>query len=322
MQHTLKGYLKNALKGVAMGAADVVPGVSGGTIAFVTGIYEELIESINAIGPETIRSLRNEGLAATWRSVNGPFLLSLLIGIAISVFSLAKLMTFLMKDHPVPLWSFFFGLIIASAVYIGVQIKKWSVATVVTLLIGAIIAYTITILSPAEGDVGLPYLFLTGAVAICAMILPGISGSFIALLMGSYATILGAIGNFSSEPMASLPPIAAVMSGAVIGLLAFSRLLKWLFAKYHDLTMALLTGFMIGSLNKIWPWKQVLTYRINSHGESVPLLDTNVSPNDYVQLTGQPAQLALALGLMLAGILVVYLLSIVDMEKADHSAAS
>jgi len=320
MSYSTADLVKNAFKGMAMGAADVVPGVSGGTIAFITGIYETLIDSIHSVNLKTFNLLRRDGIGAAWKAVNGPFLLSLLIGIGISIMSLAKMVTYLMAEHPVPLWSLFFGLIIASVFYIGAQISKWSASTVISLIVGAAIAFGITLLTPAAGEVGLPYVFLTGMIAICAMILPGISGSFIALLMGAYTTVFGAIGNLTSDPSGSLPVVGTFAAGAVIGLLAFSRLLKWLFATYHDLTMALLTGFMIGSLNKVWPWKEVLSYRTNSHGKSVPLIDRNVDPNTFVEITGQDAQLGFALLLMIAGGFAVWLLSRFD--SAQDNATS
>lgn len=274
MKRTPKDYFVILLKGVAMGAADVVPGVSGGTIAFISGIYEELIDSINKVNFKTLKILKTEGINAMWRSVNGNFLISLLIGIGISVVSLAKIIRHLLETQPIMIWSFFFGLVLASIIYVAKQITKWSLMSVVLLILGAFTAYFITTLSPQIADVSYPYIFLSGALAICAMILPGISGSYILLLLGMYKPILDAI-HFRDFKI-----IGVLMLGAVVGLLSFSRLLKWLFDHYQNLTLATLTGFIIGSLNKIWPWKEVLNSEMID-GKLKILQEKSVSPFDF-----------------------------------------
>ena len=248
----LLDYVFITLKGMAMGAADVVPGVSGGTIAFISGIYEELITSINTINLSLFKTLRNDGLKAFWEKVNGNFLLALFLGIFISVLSLAKFLSWLLENQPVLLWSFFFGLVLASVFFVGKEIKKWTVGTIAIFVFGAALAYFITELPPNENVESIPYLFLSGALAVCAMILPGISGAFILVLLGSYKTILDAVHE------RDIKIIATVTIGAIFGLLSFARLLKWMFSHYKGLTLALLTGFILGSLNKIWPWKKVL----------------------------------------------------------------
>jgi len=259
-----------------MGAADVVPGVSGGTIAFISGIYEELLNSISAINLQRIKDLKEGGISKVWNEINGNFLVLLLSGIAVSVVSLAKGISYLLKNEPILLWSFFFGLVLASVVFVGKQINKWSIPTFVLLFLGAVIAYMITIVEPLISDTpSLFFLFLSGALAICAMILPGISGSFILVLLGAYSYILEAIHT------RNLQVIATVGLGAIVGLLSFSKILKWLFSRYKNFTLAGLTGFIIGSLNKIWPWKETLTWRENSHGEQVPLLQKSISPLDF-----------------------------------------
>lgn len=282
-----------------MGAADVVPGVSGGTIAFISGIYEELLKSISAINLETLTLLRKKGIKAVWKAVNGSFLVTLLAGIAVSVVSLAKGISYLLENQPILLWSFFFGLVLASVIFIGKQITKWNFSTVFMLLFGISIAYYITILEPLVSE-GASYwfLFLSGAIAICAMILPGISGSFILVLLGSYKIILGAIHS------RDFVTIAIVGSGAVVGLLSFSKVLKWLFSTYKNATLAGLTGFVIGSLNKIWPWKETLSWRFNSHGEQVPLLQKSVGP---FHVKGEP-QLLWACFFALLGYFVILIL--------------
>tara|TARA_R110002167_G_scaffold58047_21_gene164826 strand:+ start:1880 stop:2797 length:918 start_codon:yes stop_codon:yes gene_type:complete len=267
-------YLFITLKGMAMGAADVVPGVSGGTIAFISGIYEELITSINNVDLSLIKTWKNEGFKAFWNQLNGSFLLALFLGIFISLFSLATLVSWLLENEPIILWSFFFGLVLASIFFVGKEINKWYLGTIVSLLLGACVAFYITTLPPTENSQSLPYLFLSGAVAVCAMILPGISGAFILVLMGSYKTILDAVHD------RDIKLVATVALGAIFGLLSFAKLLKWMFKHHKDITLAVLTGFILGSLNKIWPWKEVLETR--TYGDKIiPILEQNISPFSF-----------------------------------------
>ena len=259
-----------------MGAADVVPGVSGGTIAFISGIYEELLNSISSFKFSLINVLNNEGIKVVWKKINGSFLLALFIGICFSVLSLAKLIENLLENHPILIWSFFFGLVLASIIYIAKQIKLWNIKCYLYLIFGLIFAYYITTLNPVITQNSSPwFLFLAGMIAICAMILPGISGSFILVLLGAYKPILNAINtkDFFS--------IIIFMAGAVLGLLTFSRVLKWLFSTYKNYTLALLIGFIAGSLNKIWPWKETISWRTNSKGIEVPFTTTSVSPFSF-----------------------------------------
>lgn len=272
-----------------MGAADVVPGVSGGTIAFITGIYEELIHSIKSIGPKTIIILRKEGVKAAWKSINGTFLLVLFLGIGVSIASLAKVISYLLEYQPIGVWSFFFGLVAASIFLVGKKVKKWNVVKVLALILASAGAFWITVLNGAAESDGLLYIFISGMVAICAMILPGISGSFILLLMGSYAVILEAVVS------KDFAVIGVFLVGCVIGLAAFSRVLSYLFKHFHDLTIAILTGFLIGSLNKIWPWKETISTRINSKGEEVPFIQENIMPNDQVGMAIMWAVIGFAL---------------------------
>ena len=294
MQRTLKDYLVIILKGLAMGAADVVPGVSGGTIAFISGIYEELITTISGVNFSLITTWKNQGFAKAWQQLNGNFLLALVSGIAISIFSLMKLTRFLLENHPILVWAFFFGLVLASVLFIGKQITKWTIVTIITLLVAAGLAYYITILPPLNTNDSSWFLFLSGALAICAMILPGISGAFILVLLGSYKTILDTVHEHD------LKTIVLVGLGAITGLLSFSRVLKWLFKNYENITLAGLTGFVLGSLNKIWPWKKVL--ESNTMGEKVVILkERSVLPANF---EGE-AQLTFALVLMVIGFLVI-----------------
>lgn len=309
MKKSSKDYLWLFLKGMAMGAADIVPGVSGGTVAFITGIYEQLIGSIGAIGPKTAVILVKEGPLSAWRSVNGNFLLTLMLGILTSVFTLSKIISYLLKTHPELLWSFFFGLILISALHIGRQIALWRLSTVLSLLAGVIVAYGITAISPTEIPLTPITLFLSGSIAICAMVLPGISGSFILLLLGMYAHVIGAVKSFD---VYSLGIFAA---GCLTGLLLFTRLLSWLLKHHHNITLAVLTGFMLGSLNKVWPWKQTLSTRINSHGETVPVEQSNVLPTQYLEISGQEPQLMFGLLLMLVAVVLVLGLERIGQQK-------
>lgn len=296
-----RNYLMLVLKGIGMGAADVIPGVSGGTIAFITGIYEELIGSIRSFDLTALRKLLRLDLRGFWRHVNGNFLVSVLLGIGISIFSLAKLMKYLLETHPIFVWSFFFGLIIASSWLVAREVKRWSVGTVIALVVGAAAAYLITVLNPVQTLTNPSWWFiiLSGAIAICAMILPGISGAFILLLMGMYSFIIGAVSSFQWSVLL----LFAV--GAVAGIISFSHLLSWLLARFHGLTVALLTGFMVGSLNKIWPWKQTLEYYTDSHGIQQPLVEQNILPSTYAQ-SGEPALLGWAILFMAIGFFLIW----------------
>jgi putative membrane protein len=296
------------LKGMSMGAADTVPGVSGGTIAFISGIYEELIRSIRAIGPDTLLVLRKRGLLAAWRQVNGGFLLTLLAGIATSILLLVRPITWALKNEPVLLWSFFFGLIAASIWLCGRQVRHWSMGPWTGLLVGTGLAVMIAFLNPAGEAESLWFFFLAGSIAICAMILPGISGSFILLLLGAYAPVMAALKGMD------IPVIVVFMAGCLAGLMAFSRLLNWMFTRQHDLTVATLTGFLLGSLVIVWPWKEVLSVRMVHAGKPdehlAPFVQRNVLPADFGRVTdmdqllgigNKDPKLLAAVGLMVAG---------------------
>jgi len=295
-----KEYLGITLRGVLMGGADVVPGVSGGTIAFITGIYQELLDSVSAINLNAFRLLLKGQFSDFWKTINGNFFIFLLIGIAASIISLAQILNEIVSNpeetkEKILLWSFFFGLITASSVYIGKQINKWNIKNILGLLIGTIIAFGITIMAPASGTDASWYLFFAGFIAICAMILPGISGSFILLLMGVYPIVLGSISNMveglktgDTEILMDNGFIICVFaSGCIVGLLSFARLVSFLFKKSPETTMAVLTGFLIGSLNKVWPWKETIESRLNSHGISVPYIQENQLPDEtgYVAMS-------------------------------------
>ncbi len=294
MKNTLLLYLK----GIAMGAADVVPGVSGGTIAFITGIYDELLRSIGAI-PGAAMLLFRGRIREAWAAANANFLLILLGGIFTSVLSLAKLITYLLEAHPIPVWSFFFGLILVSVHLVGKEIQRWDLSRIVGLILGVAFAYVITVAAPVQWSSGGLSLFFAGAIAICAMILPGISGSFILVLLGLYPVVLGAVKDLD------VAVLAIFAAGCLVGILSFARILSWTLERWRDLTLVFLTGLMLGSLNKVWPWKETLTWRINSHGERAPLLEQNLLPGAYGELTGQDPQLLLAIVLAISGIVLV-----------------
>lgn len=306
-----KDYVGIYFKGMGMGAADIVPGVSGGTVAFITGIYEQLIDSIGAIGPKTLTTLFKQGPVAAWHSINGNFLATLMLGILTSVFTLSKLISHLLDTQPVLLWSFFFGLILISALHIGKQIPQWRASTLIALVAGAVVAYGITAVSPTEIPLNPLTLFISGSIAICAMVLPGISGSFILLLLGMYAHVIGAVKSLD------IISLAIFAGGCLVGLLLFTRLLSWLLHHQHNATMAVLTGFMLGSLNKVWPWKQTLSTRINSHGEVVPVEQANLLPQQYLDISGQDPQLLFSLGLMILAVLLVLVLERLGASKSD-----
>ena len=261
------------LKGIAMGSADVVPGVSGGTIAFITGVYTELLDSIKAVNLQALIILFKQGPKAAWKAINGTFLVTLLAGILTAILTLAKVIHYLLDQHAVLLWSFFFGLILASSLHMAKQIKHWQPTTFMALFVGALIAAIISIASPTSIEASYLNIFIAGSIAICAMILPGISGSFILLLMGLYAPVLAAVKGFQLDIML----IFAL--GAVLGLMLFSRLLSWLLHHYQDLMFSLLTGFMLGALLKVWPWKETISYRLNSKGVEVPFEQLNRLPD-------------------------------------------
>lgn len=283
-----------------MGAADVVPGVSGGTIAFITGIYDTLLESIRRVNPSIIGIWKREGFKAAFDHINGLFLITLFSGIILSILTLAKLISWLLVEHPIPLWSFFFGLILISVVHVLKQVEKKNIVTGVFLLLGVGFAYTITVVSPLQmADTSLN-IFIAGMIAICAMILPGISGSFILLLLGMYGPILAAAKGLQIDVL------TLFMLGCVVGILSFSHVLSWLLKNFRDYTLTFLTGLMLGTLPKIWPWKETISWRTNSKGEQVPLVQHNLSPFEFESVIQQPSQLTLAIVMMLVGIGLVW----------------
>lgn len=252
-------YIMVAVKGACMGAADVIPGVSGGTIAFITGIYDQLIGSINSINGTALKLFFSGKFKEFWKHINGSFLVSLFSGILVSVLSLAGLMQYLLEHHPIQTWAFFFGLIVASSIFILRGIQGWNMKSAMFPVLGVVLGIVVCTLSPTQTPDALWFIFLSGAIAICAMILPGISGSFILLILGKYKYIMGAITGLTTGAAVgeSLVILCVFAVGAVCGILAFSRLLHWLLARFNKETLMVLAGFIIGSLVKVWPWSNM-----------------------------------------------------------------
>jgi putative membrane protein len=297
--NSIKKYALTYFKGMAMGAADIVPGVSGGSIALIAGIYQELLDSINSISLANFKILLRGEPKQFYKAVNGSFLLSLLLGIMTSIFVLSKLITYLMEEHPIPLWSFFTGLILVSAFLILKEIKRWHLGVVLAILIGTFVAWWVTNLPPTTTPDALWFTFLSGSIAICAMILPGISGSFILLILGQYEGILQAV---TERNFLKLFVFAA---GCIVGILSFSRLVSWLLRKYYSITIGLLSGFMLGSVNELWPWKIVTAWRTSSSGEQKPFLTDNLLPADYLAQVGEQPQILAAVLAFAFGIVLV-----------------
>ena len=300
MKRGIKDYGMLMLKGIAMGAADVVPGVSGGTVAFIVGIYEELINSIKSINPTNLKLLFSLRIAEFWKAINANFLLALVSGIAISIFSLAKLITYLLENEPVLVWAFFFGLVLSSTYFVAKTITQWDWKTYLFFVIGTVGAYFITVATPTETPNNLFFIFLCGAIAICAMILPGISGSFILVLLGKYFYIMSAVKSLDIVVM------LVFICGAFIGITSFSNVLSFLLRRFHNTTIATLAGFMLGSLNKVWPWKETVETYVDSHGHIKPLVEENIQPNTLLWE---------GIGLMLFGFILVYVLEKISQKK-------
>ncbi len=292
----LKKYGLNYLKGMAMGAADIVPGVSGGSIALIAGIYQELLDSINAFNWNNLLLLKSFQIKEFYLRLNGNFLLSLVLGIMTSIFALSRVITYLMDEHPIPLWSFFSGLILVSAFLILKETKKWNFVIVISIAMGTAFAWWVTNLPPTTTPDAPWFTFVAGAIAICAMILPGISGSFVLLILGQYERILQAVLD------KDIFTLALFASGCLVGILSFSRVVAYLLRRFHAATIGLLSGFMLGSVNELWPWKLVTSWRTSSSGKEVPFLTENILPGEYLSQVGLQPQLGWAIGSFFFGI--------------------
>ncbi len=285
-----------------MGAADSVPGVSGGTVAFITNIYDELINSIKSMNLNALKILFKEGFPAFWKSVNGNFLLTLMLGILSSLLLLSRTVLFLLENFTQHIMSFFMGLILASCWYVASKISLWNATAAFLILLGVALTIALSFVPQSMVEPSLMFIFFSGALAICAMILPGISGAFILLLLGVYQPILNAVGNFD------FLTLFIFMVGCATGLIAFSNILSYLLNQYRNITLAFLSGVLAGSLYTLWPWKKPSIFGINNSGESVPIQFSNLWPEDYELLTGEPVDLWICLLLMVIGACLVYFL--------------
>lgn len=318
----VRDYVGLSLRGMAMGASDIVPGVSGGTMALILGIYEELIDSIRTIGrPQLWRAVLKFQIKEIFQIVNWQFLLAVGMGIGLAILILARPLEWMLVNQPVYLWSFFFGLVVASAYTVSRRIPKWNVKLLLALVIGTIAAYIIVGLVPARTPDTWWFLFLAGALASCAMILPGISGAFILFILGKYATVLGAVNN------RELLPLLLVAAGAAVGLVTFAQFLSWLFKRYHDFTLAILIGLMLGSLRKLWAWKEDVAWLVDqagefildSHGEIQVIKQINVLPD--VSTSAGITETGLAVGLAIFGAVLVLLIEWYAQKKEKAEAA-
>ena len=250
----MKNYIALIFKGIGMGAANVIPGVSGGTIALITGIFEPLIESIKSFNLQALKLLFKGKFKEFAQHINLKFLVLVFLGIGIAIVSIAKLFDYLFDNYPIYIWAFFFGLVLASVYFVAKTITKWNMSTIISFVVGTAIALIISFLKPASEDSSLWYLIICGAVAACSMILPGLSGSFVLILMGNYQLVM--INAVNEHKLNILLPVVA---GAGVGLVVFSNILSWIFKKFHNQTIAVLSGFIFGSLSILWPWKNPIT---------------------------------------------------------------
>ncbi len=280
--------VKLILKGVAMGIAEIIPGVSGGTIAFITGIYEKLLNSIEAFGPQLITNYKEGGVSTVLDRIDATFLLQLLIGMVCGIFIGLYAVTYLLENYPEPLWGFFMGLIIASSIYMIRSMDKHSIVSIILIALGALVAYLVTSMTPSHGNEGLLFVFFSGAIAICALILPGVSGSFILLMLGMYTIVIGNLKGLIESPSSSEMILMSVFAlGCLIGLMTFSRLVSWTFIKYKNETTALLIGLMIGSLFKIWPWRIATKILNKDTSEIITSFNSDMLSSDHIKILSE-----------------------------------
>ncbi len=307
----MKDYLLNFTKGLAMGAANVIPGVSGGTIALITGIFQKIIDSFKSFDITALRLFFTGKFKEFAKHTNLYFLISVFLGAVISILSFAKVLSFLFDNYPIHVWSYFFGLILASVFYVGKTIDKWSFSTIIFFILGTAIAIFISILNPAKENDSILYLFICGVIAACSMILPGLSGSFILILLGNYHLVM--IDSVINFDMYVLLP---VVFGAGFGLLAFSYFLSWIYKKYRNQTIAILTGFILGSLSILWPWKQTISTYIDRHGIVKPFIQKNILPNNYLDITNNDPHIMAAIIFVILGFLTIFILEKLAQAKS------
>lgn len=305
LKRWLDSYALITLKGMAMGAADVVPGVSGGTIAFITGIYERLLLALKSFTPKALVILKREGFAACWQHVDGTFLVSLFAGVLLSIAGLSHGIVYALENYPLQVWGFFCGLILAASVYIARSLDLLHSKTLLAIGAGVLVALLVAVLRPVDVPVNSVTVFLAGAIAICAMILPGVSGSFLLLIMGMYPVIIQAVTELN------LTILSLFLGGCVLGLMAFSHVLYWLLQRFRQITLGVLTGFLAGSLIIVWPWKRVVETRVDRHGEVVPVVQENVWPWVYEAASGSSSQWLEVTAMAVLGIVLVLVLEYV-----------
>ncbi len=322
-----KGSIFTILKGACMGVAEVIPGVSGGTIAFITGIYERLINAIKSVDVQALKLLTSFKLKAFFKKIDGLFLLTLAVGMVLGIGVGVLGIGHLLEHFPAPVWAFFFGLIIASAIYIGRQIKTWDIKVISALVIGAAIALIVTFMSPTEGSTNLLWVFLCGCIAISALILPGVSGSFILLLLGMYTVVRDAAEHvLKDQEISSVILLLTFMVGCGVGLLSFARVMSYTFKHYREVTLGLLTGFMVGSLRKIWPWRNVETYLDKETGDIIIHQGSSRALPEEIQILSEQLVLpggymetpymGISIVSMLMGFLVLYIFSKVELKES------
>lgn len=312
MKEAYKQHLVTYLKGMTMGAADVVPGVSGGTIALITHIYERLINAIDTISITLVLQLFTSKRKEAWNKLDGSFLLALTLGIGTSILLVTGGISWLLEHYPIPLWAFFFGLILGSAFVLKNAINQWNITSVLMLLLGAFLAFGIGLVTPSQGSESLLYLFFCGMLVVIAMILPGISGAFILILLGAYGTALDTVDQLKAFELEGFIVFAVMASGGLVGLKVFAKLIRWLFTNYKNMVLATMTGFLLGSLYKVWPWKKVTQYYINSSGERTPLTSVSVVPD----VLSADAQVLLAASSFIFGLLLLFFLERLSKNKS------
>ena len=313
MKNAYKQHFITYIKGMTMGAADVVPGVSGGTIALITHIYERLINAIDNVSLSLVLQLFSAERKKAWDALDGSFLLALALGIGTSILLVTGGISWLLTHYPIPLWAFFFGLILGSAFVLKNAVSHWNIVSILMLLLGGCVAFGIGLVSPSEGSESLIYLFFCGLLVVIAMILPGISGAFILVLLGAYGTALEAVAQIKAFQTEGFIVFVVMASGGLVGLKVFAKLLRWLFTQYKNAVFAVMTGFLLGSLYKVWPWKEVTQYYTNSSGEREPLTAISVMPD----ILNSDAQVTLAITAFLLGLILLFLLERLSKNKSN-----
>ena len=314
MKEAQKQHLVTYIKGIAMGAADVVPGVSGGTIALITHIYERLISAIDNISLSLFLQLFTTNRKGAWIKLDGSFLLALSLGIGTSILLVTGGVSWLLEYFPIPLWAFFFGLILSSAFVLKSSVSNWNMGSILMLILGGLIAFGIGLVAPSQGSDSLIYLFFCGMLVVIAMILPGISGAFILILLGAYGTALDTVEQLKSFVIDGFIVFAVMASGGLVGLKVFAKILRWLYNTYKNMVLATMIGFLLGSLYKVWPWKEITQYYTNSSGERMPLTSVSVFPD----VLNADNHVILAVCTFFLGLILLFLLERLSKSKPNE----